>query len=242
LDFGEYCKSNWNYERDYMNERIRVANEFGEEYDGVHRSLGHTKSLLLSRMDEPQRERVLTEGVPTDEGYKTIDEATQKEINEYRRNAEEAEQRAIRAEQAKQQAESQAEQARQSEEIARKQLEEMEDKEQQVIEKEVVKEVIPVHVSEEIEQLKRNVEASKRAFESSEKELESYRLRDTVDFDEEQAEKELKKLQWEAERSVYRLINKLDDFMKEVAIFGFMEGEVAASTSATKKRLSESIE
>src|SRR5699024_1848551 len=118
FDFGEYCKSNWNYERDYMNERIRVANEFGEEYDGVHRSFGHTKSLLLSRMDESQREQVLDEGIPTKQGYKPYEEATQKEINEYKRNADEAEKRA-------KQAESQAETERKERERLERENEEL---------------------------------------------------------------------------------------------------------------------
>src|SRR5699024_1727340 len=134
LDFGEYCKSNWNYERDYMNERIRVANEFGEEYDGVHRSFGHTKSLLLSRMDESQREQVLDEGIPTKQGYKPYEEATQKEINEYKRNADEAEKRA-------KQAESQAETERKERERLERENEELANVEPKIIEKEVIKEI-----------------------------------------------------------------------------------------------------
>lgn len=135
-DFSNYCLSNWNYERDYMNERIRIADEFGENYDGVHRSLGHTKSLLLSRMPEEQREQVTTKGIPTDAGYKPVDEATQKEINDYKRNAEEAEKKARQAEQSKQQAETQAESERKERERLEDELNSQEPKI-----KEIVKEV-----------------------------------------------------------------------------------------------------
>ena len=63
--FVSYCLSSWGYEHDYMNERIRMADEFKEEYDGYSRSLGHKKTLLLARMPEPQREEALENGVPT---------------------------------------------------------------------------------------------------------------------------------------------------------------------------------
>src|SRR5699024_9180111 len=108
--FDDYCMEAWNVDRKFMSERISIAEQFSEDdFVGYRRQFGHKKTLFLARMEDSQREQAIEKGIPTDEGYKPIDEATQKEINEYRRNAEDAEQRAIEAEQAKKQAESQAE-------------------------------------------------------------------------------------------------------------------------------------
>lgn len=241
--FDEYCQSEWNVKRDVMYQRIQIAERLSEDdFVDFNLQFGHNKTLLLTRMTESQREKALEKGIPTNEGYKPYDEATQQEINEYRRNAEEAEKRAIEAEQAKQQAESQAEQARRSEEIARKRLEELEEKEPQVIEKEIVKEVVPKRINQEIEQLKNMVKSSNEAYKQAERELQNYRLKEVNGFDEEQAEQELKKLRFEAEKGVLRLTVKVNKFLEEIAPYGYMEGEIATSSKSTKEQLEVSLE
>lgn len=140
--FDNYCQKEWGVKRDVMYQRIQIAERLSEDdFVDFNLQFGHSKTLLLTRMTESQREQSLGKGVPTEEGYKTYDKATQKEINEYRRNAEKSNKKAQLAEQAKQQAEKQAEQARKSEQIAVSQLEELENKEPEVVEKTVVKEV-----------------------------------------------------------------------------------------------------
>ena len=142
-DFDEYCQSAWNLKRRVVDERIQIANSFSEEdFKRYSARLGHKKTLLLTTMNEEQRDQSLNEGVPTERGYKPYDKATQKEIAEYKRNSEEMERKAKEYEkQLKQrdeqnnQLQSQLEQAQRSEEIARKQLEDEQDKEPEVIEK-----------------------------------------------------------------------------------------------------------
>ena len=133
--FVSYCLSSWGYEHDYMNERIRMADEFKEEYDGYSRSLGHKKTLLLARMPEPQREQALENGVPTEQGYKPYDEATQKEIADYKRNAEEMERKAKEYEKQLKQRDELIASREQENEILQSKLEDAENKEPEIIER-----------------------------------------------------------------------------------------------------------
>ena len=94
-DFDEYCQSAWNLKRRVVDERIQIANSFSEEdFKRYSARLGHKKTLLLTTMNEEQRDQSLNEGVPTERGYKPYDKATQKEIAEYKRNSEEMERKA----------------------------------------------------------------------------------------------------------------------------------------------------
>src|SRR5699024_11329484 len=91
----------------WVNAKIQSASNLKEsDFDNYSFQYGHKKTFLLATMEDEQRKQATEKGIPTEDGYKSIDEATQKEMADYRRNAEEAEQRAIKAEQAKQQAES----------------------------------------------------------------------------------------------------------------------------------------
>ena len=142
-NFEDYCLNSWNIKRGTMDERIQIAETFSEsDFNRYSGQLGHKKTLLLTTMSEPQREQTLNEGVPTEQGYKSYDKATQKEIAAYKRNSEEMEHKAKEYEQQLKQRDeqnaqlqSQVEQAQRSEEIAKKQLEDAEDKEPEVIEK-----------------------------------------------------------------------------------------------------------
>lgn len=126
--FDDYCQNAWGFKRRWIDTKIQAASNLKEsDFEHFNAHLGATKTFLLATMEDEQREGATSKGIPTDKGYKSIDEATQKEINEYKRNEKEAKERA-------EQAEKQAEQARQSEEIALKQLEELESKEPESIE------------------------------------------------------------------------------------------------------------
>ena len=225
-DWSDWCKS--------IGMSRGQATKFMTVYEDLKTNGSMSNQIGLEALYQiatlPQEERE-KEHVTSKGETKTVDEMTVRELQEVKRKNKELED-------SKKQAEKQAEQARQSEEIALKQLEELESKEPKTIEKEV----IPDYLNEEIEQLKRNAESSRNAYKEAEKELESYRLKNVNEFDEDEAKKELEKLHWEAEKSVYTFINKVDDFIESVAKFGFMDGEIASSSDVTKKRLSESVE
>ena len=162
--FVSYCLSSWGYEHDYMNERIRMADEFKEEYDGYSRSLGHKKTLLLARMPEPQREEALENGVPTEQGYKPYDEATQKEIADYKRNAEEMERKAKEYERQLETKNELISKREKENEILQSKLEEAENAPPKVIYKERVETVVP----DDYVKLKRDSERFKAISDSQE--------------------------------------------------------------------------
>lgn len=238
-EWTKYCEETLRTSRYYVNKYIKVYEELKDTNRNF--SFGLNKMYEIATMEDEQREQATTKGIPTDEGYKSIDEATQQEVAEYRRNAEEAERRAELAEQAKQQAESQAETERKERERLERENEELANVEPEIIEKEVIKEIIPENINEEIEQLKRMVRSSDEAFKQVEKELQGYRLKSVNGFDEELAEKELKKLQFEAEKGVLRLTVKVNKFLEDIASYGYMEGEVATSSKPTKEKLENSL-
>src|SRR5699024_4836691 len=76
-------------------------------------------------MEEEQRKQATEKGIPTKEGYKSIDKATQKEIAEYRKNTDEAIQKAEQAERRAEQAEQQAETERKERERLERENEEL---------------------------------------------------------------------------------------------------------------------
>lgn len=135
-NFDEYCQSAWNLKRRVVDERIQIADTFSEDdFKRYSAQLGHKKTLLLTSMEETQRERTLSEGIPTAQGYKTYDEATQKEIADYKRNAEVMERKAKEFEQQLKQRDELIASREQENEILQSKLEDAENKEPEVIER-----------------------------------------------------------------------------------------------------------
>ncbi|WP_260865324.1 hypothetical protein [Staphylococcus arlettae] len=127
-NFEEYTLNNFNFSKRTINERLQDAESFGEEYERALASYGKHKAHQLATLPERQRNNVLENGIETDKGNKTVDEATTREIEEYKKQLKQRDEE-------KSQLESQLEQAQRSESIARKQLEEAEDREPEVVEK-----------------------------------------------------------------------------------------------------------
>ncbi|MFF5512996.1 hypothetical protein ACFY3K_00440 [Staphylococcus capitis] len=126
--FEEYTISTFDYSKRTANERIQLAEAFGEEYERARASLGHRKMKGLATMPEEQRNHVMEHGIDTPNGHKSLEEATTRELEDYKKRNKTLEQQNA-------QLQSQVEQAQRSEEIARKQLEDEQNKEPEVIEK-----------------------------------------------------------------------------------------------------------
>ncbi|WP_176722588.1 hypothetical protein [Staphylococcus equorum] len=126
--FEDYTLQAFNYSRETISKRIKSAEVFGEENVEALRHLGTQKVNELATMPEEQRNHVIENGIETNNGNKSIDEATTRELEEYKKQLK------LRDEE-KSQLESQLSQAQRSESIALKQLEDAEDKEPEVIER-----------------------------------------------------------------------------------------------------------
>lgn len=239
--FEDYCQNAWGFSRRWVDTKIQSASHLNEsDFENYSSRFGVKKTFLLATMEDEQREQATEKGIPTEDGYKSIDKATQKEIAEYRKNTDEAIQKAEQAERRAKQAESTAEAERKERERLERENEELANRKPEVITH--TEEVVPEHVSAELEQLERVVESQKLAFDEAKKELETYRLRDANSYDEEEARKEIQKLSDEADKSVLRFKIKVDKFIEEVAITSFMEGAIASCSDPTRKKLQDSVD
>ncbi len=240
--FEDYCQNAWGFSRRWVDMKIQSASKLNEsDFEKYTSQIGNQKTFLLATMEDEQREQATEKGIPTEDGYKSIDKATQKEIAEYRKNTDEAIQKAEQAERRAKQAESTAEAERKERERLERENEELANVEPEVIEKEVIKEIDNTDY-DRMKQLENIVESQKKAFDEAKKELETYRLRDANSYDEEEARKEIQKLSDEADKSVLRFKIKVDKFIEEVAITSFMEGAIASCSDPTRKKLQDSVD
>ncbi|WP_238615202.1 hypothetical protein [Staphylococcus felis] len=127
-NFEEYTISNFNFSKRTINERLQDAESFGEEYERALASYGKHKTHQLATLPKVHRNEVIENGIETDNGNKTIDEATTREIEKYKKQLKQRDKQNA-------QLQSQVEQAQRSESIALKQLEEAENREPEVIER-----------------------------------------------------------------------------------------------------------
>ncbi|MDW3868329.1 hypothetical protein QI345_11285 [Staphylococcus saprophyticus] len=127
-NFEDYTRKVFGYTSETIRQRIKAAEVFGEDETNARWDLGTRKLNTLATFPENERNKVFEHGIETDKGNKTIDEATTREIEEYKKQLKQRDEE-------KSQLESQLEQARRSESIARKQLEDAEDREPEVVEK-----------------------------------------------------------------------------------------------------------
>src|SRR5699024_10470289 len=228
----------------------RIESIKARERQGKRTDLTSGKTLSDVRADDVVAEK---SGFGSREQYRKAkfidehaDEETIKKLDEEKisihRAWTETKEKLEQAEKRAKQAESQAETERKERERLELENEELANVEPEIIEKEVIKEIIPEHVNAELEQLERVVESQRLAFDEAKRELESYRLRDANSYDEEEARKEIQKLNDEADKSVLRFKIKVDRFIEEVAITSFMEGAIASSSDPTRKKLQDSVD
>ncbi|MFW3540543.1 hypothetical protein ACN9U4_03130 [Staphylococcus caprae] len=256
-NFEDYCLNSWNIKRGTMDERIQIAETFSEsDFNRYSGQLGHKKTLLLTTMSEPQREQTLNEGVPTEQGYKSYDKATQKEIAAYKRNSEEMEHKAKEYEQQLKQRDeqnaqlqSQVKQAQRSEEIVKKQLENAENREPEVVEKEIVKEVVPDRINKQLENLKndkklleqREKELSdlKRRFKEQEQQPETDKYKRDSNLTEEE---QITSIRFQVETNLLALRDDANEFLDKAAHTPYREAAIARASQRTKNMMFDVVE
>ncbi|ARJ18318.1 MULTISPECIES: DUF3102 domain-containing protein [Staphylococcus] len=207
---------------------IKVANEQPKLRSGTN--LGLKALYQIATIPEERRE----EKQKTSSGeMKTPYEMTNKERDEFKRQLKQRDEQNA-------QLKSQVRQAQRSEEIAKKQLEEAEDKEPEVIEREVIKEVVPDEVKQQLEQFKQKFERESNNANELRDELQRYRS-SFSDPDQAYEEKELTRLERESSINAHKIAISIQNFIKENSVETYRLDTVIKANPKSKERLQENV-
>lgn len=210
---------------------------------------------LSTNMDELQKDNflnapkslqkeVMKKNVPEDLKQKVLDGdiTTHKEYKQLQKDKEELEQQNA-------QLQSQVEQAQRSEEIAKKQLENAENREPEVVEKEIVKEVVPDRINKQLENLKndkklleqREKELSdlKRRFKEQEQQPETDKYKRDSNLTEEE---QITSIRFQVETNLLALRNDANEFLDKAAHTPYREAAIARASQRTKNMMFDVVE
>ena len=231
-EFGKWLK-NVGMHKQQAYRFIKIADEFSNSNSTPVLHLGIKALYQLATMPEEQRNHVIENGIETNNGNKSIDEATTRELEEYKKQLK-------KRDEEKSQLESQLEQAQRSEEITRKQLEDEQDKEPEVIEREVVKEVVPDEVKQQLEQFKQKFERESNNANELRDELQKYR-NSFSDPNQAYEEKELTRLERESSINAHKIAISIQNFIKENSVETYRLDTIIKANPKSKERLEENV-
>lgn len=234
--FSEYTEKYFGYNSDTVNLRIQDATNWKEDYTEALRSYGKHKARQLGLIPTKERKNAIENGIPTSEGVKTVDEATTREIETYKKQVKEQE--------------NQLKAKNEQIELQSKMIDDLNEKEPQVIEREVTIEKIPddynelkrqansiVNIEEENRSLKKEKE---RLEQESRKVKEELQAKRKIESDELQ-QAQLARLQRNADINVHKLILDMNEFVKSQSITVYDSEAIAGATNETKEKLTQSI-
>ncbi|WP_105980043.1 hypothetical protein [Staphylococcus simulans] len=192
------------------------------------------KDNFLNAPKSLQKE-VMKKNAPDDLKQKVLDGdiTTHKEYKQLQKDKEELEQQNA-------QLQSQVEQAQRSEEIARKQLEDAENREPEVVEREVVKEVVPENVKQQLEQFKQKFERESNNANELRDELQRYR-NSFRDPNQAYEEKELTRLERESSINAHKIAISIQNFIKENSVETYRLDTIIKANPKSKERLEENV-
>ncbi|WP_213406034.1 DUF3102 domain-containing protein [Staphylococcus pasteuri] len=231
LAHGEFGK--W---LEKVNLNQRVAQQMIKIYDTpelktrMSSNLGMQALYEIATLPEPERTKEHT----TSSGEtKTPDEMTVRELRELKKQLKQRDEQNA-------QLQSQVKQAQRSESIARKKLEHAENREPEVIEKEVVKEVVPDEVKQQLEQFKQKFERESNNANELRDELQRYR-NSFSDPNQAYEEKELTRLERESSINAHKIAISIQNFIKENSVETYRLDTVIKANPKSKERLQENV-
>lgn len=157
--------------------------------------------------------------VPSTGEEKTVNEMTNKELREVKKKLQEAEAKAIHNEKLWRQA------ANQPARIETKTVE-----------------VVPDQIKKKLEKLEFENVDLRHGYKNAKEKLQQYELRDTDNYDQEKAQKELERMQKEADLSTVELRIAFKNFIEKAAISTFLQGAIATASKGEKERLTELVD
>ncbi|MBA8760776.1 DUF3102 domain-containing protein [Staphylococcus schleiferi subsp. coagulans] len=230
LAHGEW--SNWlksvNLNRTQATKFIKVSEEFSD--DSTWNQMGLSAMYMIATL--PEEERTVEHKTSNGEVKKPID-MTNRELEDSKRQLKQRDEQNA-------QLQSQVEQAQRSEEIALKQLEEAENKEPEVIEREVVKEVVPDDVKQQLEQFKQKFERESNNANELRDELKRYR-NSFSDPNQAYEEKELTRLERESSINAHKIAISIQNFIKENSVETYRLETVIKANPKSKEMLQENV-
>lgn len=207
---------------------IKVANEQPKLHSSAN--LGLKALYQIATIPEEHRE----EKQQTSSGeMKTPYEMTNKEREEFKRQLKQRDEQNA-------QLQSQVEQAQRSESIARKKLEDEQNREPEVIEREVVKEVVPDEVQQQLEQFKQKFERESNNANELRDELQRYK-NSFSDPNQAYEEKELTRLERESSINAHKIAISIQNFIKENSVETYRLDTVIKANPKSKERLQENV-
>ncbi|MCG1063021.1 DUF3102 domain-containing protein [Staphylococcus epidermidis] len=235
-DWSEWCKK-IGMSRNQANKFIKVSEEFSNDSPGNHLGI----SVLYQLATLPSEIREQPQELENGEIKKPID-MTRREIEQLKRQIKESKKQNA-------QLQSQVEQAQRSEEIAKKQLEDAESREAEVVEKEIVKEVVPDRINKQLENLKND----KKLLEQREKELSDLKRRfkereqqpETNKYERDSnltEEEQIASIRFQVETNLLSLRDDANEFLNKVAHTPYREAAIARASDRTKNMMFDVVE
>lgn len=197
-----------------------------ESIDEQKHFLSQSKSLQYE-MSKPSANKKANQAVFSG------DIKTHKEYKELERQLKQREQQNA-------QLQSQMQQAQRSEQIALQKLENAQNKTPEVIEREVVKEVVPDDVKRQLEQFKQKFERESNNANELREELEKYR-KSFSDPNQAYEEKELNRLERESSINAHKIAISIQNFIKENSVETYRLDTIIKANPKSKERLEENV-
>lgn len=234
-EFGKWLE-NMNFNHSTANKMMRVSEKLNSY---TYTNLGLNALDMIATLPEPERTK---EHTTSNGETKTPDEMTVRELRELKKQLKQRDEQNA-------QLQSQVEQAQRSEKIAKKQLEDAESREPEVVEKEIVKEIVPDRINKQLENLKndkklleqREKELSdlKRRFKEREQQPETSKYKRDSNLTEEE---QIASIRFQVETNLLALRDDANEFLDKAAHTPYREAAIARASQRTKNMMFDVVE